>query len=94
MAKKAKAKKSKSRKVKKAVPKKAVRKAAAPKKKAKKAKKVVVRAVAGMAAPPPYRCVHTPQDGVCLRFNLNPATGRYDLPPGGIRVSCDECQHF
>jgi hypothetical protein len=105
MAKKAKtAKGAKHRKAKKAAPKKAVvRKAAGAKKKAaKKAAKKKVRALrpahagalmAGMAATP-YRCVYTAQDDVCLRFEYNPATGRYDLPPGGVRVPCAQCEYF
>jgi hypothetical protein len=49
---------------------------------------------AGGGAPPPYKCRTTLEPGVCLRFNLNPATGQYNLPPGGVRMSCPTCQYF
>ena len=68
----------------KAVPK---RKRAAPKR--KKAAKRSAR-----KAPPPYKCETTGERGVCLRFNRNPRTGKYNLPPGGIRMRCSECEHF
>ena len=43
---------------------------------------------------PPYKCQRTIEDGVCLRFRLNQATGQYDLPPGGERVNCVDCAYF
>jgi hypothetical protein len=43
---------------------------------------------------PPYKCQTTLEPGVCLRFNRNPATGQYNLPPGGIRVNCKDCEYF
>jgi hypothetical protein len=56
------------------------------------------RPIAAMANtsndPPPYKCATTEEQGVCLRFNRNPQTGQYDLPAGGIRVSCATCQYF
>ncbi len=51
-------------------------------------------AAAGGGAQPPYKCQTTLEPGVCLRFNLDPATGQYNQPPGGIRVSCRDCQYF
>jgi hypothetical protein len=100
MAKRAKTVKGgKRRKARKVAPKKiAVHRAAGSKK--KKAKKKVAKtrvrkvAAARTQGVTPYRCVYTPQDGVCLKFMYNPTTRRYDLPPGGIRVSCDTCQYF
>jgi hypothetical protein len=44
--------------------------------------------------PPPYKCETTDETGVCLRFNRNPVTGQYNLPAGGIRMNCSECQWF
>ena len=43
---------------------------------------------------PPYKCETTDKPGVCLRFNRNPQTGQYNLPAGGIRMQCTECQYF
>jgi hypothetical protein len=40
---------------------------------------------------PPYVCVPA-GGGVCLRYNLDPATGEYSIPPFGERMSCDECR--
>jgi hypothetical protein len=49
-------------------------------------------AIAG--AGPPYKCETTLEPGVCLRFNRNPRTGQYNLPPAGERVNCTDCQYF
>jgi hypothetical protein len=84
---------------KKATPKK---KAAATKKRAPKPKAAprpkrkvpMVGATFAASAAPPYKCQTTLESGVCLRFNRNPATGQYNLPPGGIRVSCTDCEYF
>jgi hypothetical protein len=46
------------------------------------------------AAGPPYKCETTDEPGVCLRFNLNPRTGQYNLPPGGIKMNCTDCEYF
>jgi hypothetical protein len=43
---------------------------------------------------PPYKCEVTGESGICLRFNRNPVTGEYDLPPGGIRMPCSQCENF
>ena len=43
---------------------------------------------------PPYKCETTDEPGVCLRFNRDPKTGRYNQPPGGIRMRCEECEYF
>ena len=56
-------------------------------------RKMGVAAAAGGALPP-YKCMTTPVQGVCLRFNLDPATGQYNQPPGGIRMNCTACQYF
>jgi hypothetical protein len=67
------------------------------KSKAKKAKPKARRArglVAESAGQPPYKCMTTLEPGVCLRFNLNPATGQYNQPAGGIQVNCTDCQYF
>lgn len=65
------------------------------KKAAKKAaKKAVAKGFTTAFPPAPYRCVATPDPAVCLKFMYNSATGRYDLPPGGIRVSCASCKYF
>jgi len=45
-------------------------------------------------ADPPYKCARTIETDVCLKFYRNPANGLYDLPPGGERVDCTECQYF
>jgi hypothetical protein len=66
-------------------------KAAAKKGKTKSAKK----AAKARAAPlPPYKCQTTLVAGTCLRFNLNPKTKQYDLPPGGIPMDCKDCKWF
>jgi hypothetical protein len=49
---------------------------------------------AGTSAGPPYKCQTTLEPGVCLRFNRDPSTGQYNLPPEGIRVSCTDCQYW
>jgi hypothetical protein len=61
---------------------------------AKRRVPIVGAALARAAAGPPYKCQTTLEPGVCLRFNRNPDTGQYNLPPGGIRVSCTECEYF
>jgi hypothetical protein len=43
---------------------------------------------------PPYKCETTDEPGVCLRFNRNPATGQYNLPRGGIRMNCADCEYW
>jgi hypothetical protein len=94
MAKKAKAKKtSKAKKAKtSSTTKKAKAKKASGAKKAK-TKKAAPKAMLG-AGPPPYKCDTTGEPGTCLRFNRNPKTGQYNLPPEGIRVNCTECEYF
>src|ERR1700731_4199738 len=69
----------------------ALAKNAAPKKKAKPRGAARPAAAGG---PPPYKCQTTLEPGVCLRFNRNPATGQYNLPPGGTRVNCSDCEYF
>ena len=59
-----------------------------------KARKAVVRAKKKATDNPPYKCDTTGEPGVCLRFNRNPRTGQYNLPPRGIRVSCTDCKYF
>jgi hypothetical protein len=70
----------------------------AAKKKAARPRKRKTPAPPGAAlargAPPPYKCQTTLVQGVCLRYERNPATGQYDLPLGGQRVSCSECEYF
>lgn len=105
MAKKAKAKKrgpgnatgSKAKKTgtrKTAVKRAATKKAKTKKAKTKKApaKKSTTRG--GPTLGPPYKCDTTDEPGVCLKFNLDPRTGRYDQPPGGTRVKCSDCKYF
>ena len=94
MAKKAKTRKAKGGKVvaKKAKAKK-VKTGKAVVKKAK-AKKVGAKLRAMRTGHPPYKCQTTDEPGVCLRFNRNPRTGQYNLPPGGIRVKCTDCEFF
>jgi len=70
------------------------RKAAPKKKKAAKPRGTARMVTAAAGAPPPYKCERTLVPGVCLKFNRNPATGQYNLPPGGIRVDCSECEYF
>jgi hypothetical protein len=53
-----------------------------------------LRTARAAAAAPPYKCATTLEPGVCLRFNRNPRTGQYNLPPGGIRVPCNTCEYF
>jgi hypothetical protein len=84
---------------KKTASKKSAAKKAAPKKSPSRkgaTKKSTARKLTPKAAPfrPPYRCQTTPEDGVCLRFNWNEAEQAYNLPTGGIRVSCLECEYF
>jgi hypothetical protein len=43
------------------------------------------------AAPPPYKCQRTLQEGVCLKFWRSPS-GDYDI--GGDEVPCNECKWF
>jgi hypothetical protein len=43
---------------------------------------------------PPYKCETTDEPGICLRFNRNPRTGQYNLPPTGIRMRCVDCQFW
>jgi hypothetical protein len=64
------------------------------KKAAPRAKKAAPRAKIQVANGPPYKCETTDEPGVCLRFNRNPRTGQYNLPRGGIRVQCTECEYF
>jgi hypothetical protein len=59
-----------------------------------KTKRTTVRSKAMPADSPPYKCETTDEPGVCLRFNRNPRTGQYNLPPGGIRVQCTDCENF
>lgn len=46
------------------------------------------------AGRPPYKCETTDEPGVCLRFDRDPKTGRYNQPPEGIRMSCKDCEYF
>lgn len=76
---------------------KAVRAKKAGKKLAKKAvpKKARVGAARALAGgEPDHRCQRTLDDGICLKFTFNAASGQFDLPRGGERVPCSECQHF
>ena len=41
---------------------------------------------------PPYICVKTLEDGVCLRYEIDPEDGRYVEPP--TRVACSTCRYF
>jgi hypothetical protein len=43
---------------------------------------------------PPYKCEPTAVDGVCLKYYWNPADQAYNLPPGGERLNCQECQYY
>ena len=43
---------------------------------------------------PPYKCEPTERQDVCLKFFWNPTDQAYNLPPGGVRVNCSECQSF
>jgi len=63
-------------------------------KKAKKAKAKKAAASAPGTGGPPYKCATTDEPGTCLRFNRNPRTGNYDLPPGGIKMKCSDCRYF
>jgi hypothetical protein len=67
----------------------------APRKKKKKAsarRKKGPRVIFEGSSKPKYACVYTAIDGVCIRHELNPTSGEYDLNP--TRVSCDTCDHF
>jgi len=77
----------------------------AKKRKAKSARKKVTQkstrtsskkaAIAGAKLKvPPYKCETTDEQGTCLKFYLNPRTGQYNLPPGGERVKCGDCEYF
>lgn len=89
-AKKKKATKVSARKVKKTKTKKKAKKTKRAKKAApKKAKKATA---APRAFIPPYKCQTTLTPGVCIRFELDPHTGRYDQNPQ--RVPCSTCEHF
>jgi hypothetical protein len=59
-----------------------------------KTKRKAVRSKAMPTGGPPYKCQTTDEPGVCLRFNRNPRTGQYNLPPGGTRVTCTDCEYF
>lgn len=48
----------------------------------------------GTVQQPPYKCETTDQAGTCLKFYLNPRTKQYNLPPGGERVNCTECEYY
>jgi hypothetical protein len=89
MAKKAKGKKSSPKKT--VAKKKGVKKGIAKKKAAKKS---VAKGFTTAFPPAPYRCVATPDPAVCLKFMYNATTGRYDIPSGGIPVSCASCRYF
>jgi|ERR1700722_8554024 hypothetical protein len=93
-AKKASTKKASAKKAsaKKASTKKAGTKKSATKKAARK-RAPSTRPEISVAEPPPYKCATTDEPGVCLRFNRNP-TGQYNLPAGGIRMNCSDCQWF
>ena len=53
---------------------------------------MVARTGASMG-PPPYICVPTgPPPAPCLRFERDPATGEYAIPPGGIPMDCAACR--
>jgi hypothetical protein len=63
--------------------------------KKKGVKKVGAKRGFTTALPPaPYRCVPTPDPARCLKYMYNPATGRYDIPSGGVEVSCASCKYF
>jgi hypothetical protein len=56
--------------------------------------KAKVRRRRAVEPPPPYKCRTTLEPGWCLRFDQNPRTGQYNLPPGGTRVRCTECDYW
>ena len=64
----------------------------AKKRKAGRAK--VASAARAKVTAPPYKCETADEPGVCLKFYLNPRTGQYNLPPGGERVKCSDCEYF
>ena len=70
--------------------------ATAPKKKQKKVPTTTKRRTPHVifegSSKPKYACVYTAVEGVCVRFELNPTSGEYDLNP--TRVSCGTCDHF
>jgi len=59
-----------------------------------RAKKAAAQPRAKADDGPPYKCQTTDEPGTCLRFNRNPRTGQYNLPPGGIRMKCADCEYF
>jgi hypothetical protein len=58
------------------------------------------RAVSPLAAPeptasrPPYKCARTPNEQDCLKFYWNETEQRYNLPRGGERVRCADCEYY
>jgi hypothetical protein len=50
---------------------------------------------AGAAAPVPYKCAHYPDSQTnCVRYNYDPATGRWDTPQFGVPVDCSTCEYW
>ena len=84
--------KAKSTKKKAGTKKKAAMKKKATAKSKRRAKIATVAGAGGQQ--PPYKCETTGQQGTCLKFYRNPRTGQYNLPPGGERVKCSDCEYF
>jgi hypothetical protein len=53
---------------------------------------MVARTTATMG-PPPFICVASgPPPAPCLRYNRDPKTGEYSIPPFGIPMDCAACR--
>lgn len=53
---------------------------------------LVARSAASMG-PPPYICVPTgPPPAPCLRYQRDPKTGAYSIPPFGEVIDCAVCR--